>query len=80
MLKDSKLTEDKWLESQSLDKIEKDLMYSQQESLDEIEENFGKRYLDENLNDKENPFGLTEFDIEEIDELLNIENDLEEQK
>ena len=61
-------------------KIEKDLMYSQQESLDEIEENFGKRYLDENLNDKENPFGLTEFDIEEIDELLNIENDLEEQK
>ncbi|MBC77908.1 MAG: hypothetical protein CME64_18015 [Halobacteriovoraceae bacterium] len=80
MLRDSKLSEDKWLEGQSLDKIEKDLMYTQQESLDEIEENFGKRYLDENLNDKENPFGLTELDIEEIDELLNIETELEENK
>lgn len=78
MLKDARLNEDKWLEGQSLNKIEKDLMYAQQESLDEIEENFGKRYLDENLNDKENPFGLTEFDIEEIDELLNVETDLEE--
>ena len=38
------------------------------------------RYLDENLNDKENPFGLTELDIEEIDELLNIETELEENK
>lgn len=77
MLKDSKLDEDKWLEQQSLDKLEKDLMYNQQESLDEIEENFGKRYLDERLNEKENPYGLTEFDIEEIDELLNV---MEEEK
>ena len=45
----------------------------QQESLDELEENFGQRFLDEDLNDKENPYGLTEFDIEEIDELLNAE-------
>lgn len=73
MLKDARLDEDKWLEQQSLDKMEKDLNYSQQESVDEIEENFGKRYLDEDLNDKENPYGLTEFDIEEIDELLNAE-------
>lgn len=73
MLKDARLDEDKWLEQQSLDKIEKDLNYSQQESLDEIEENFGKRYLDEDLNEKENPFGLTEFDIEAMDELLNTE-------
>ena len=49
----------------------------EQESLDEIEENFGKRYLDEELNDKENPYGLTEFDIEEIDELLNVESELQ---
>ena len=31
-----------------------------------------------NLNDKENPYGLTEFDIEEIDELLNAENEATE--
>ena len=55
------------------------MLYQQQESLDEIEENFGKRYLDEDLNDKENPYGLTEFDIEEIDELLNVEKELEEE-
>ena len=74
MLNEARVNEDKWLESQSLESIEKDLLYQQQESLDEIEENFGKRYLDEDLNDKDNPYGLTEFDIEEIDELLNIES------
>ncbi|MEX0798287.1 MAG: hypothetical protein WD025_02525, partial [Bacteriovoracaceae bacterium] len=79
MLRDTRLDEDKWLEKQSLDKIEKEMRLSQQEALDEIEENFGKRYLDENLNEKENPFGLTEFDIEEIDELLNSETELESQ-
>ncbi len=73
ILLESKLDEDKLLENQSLDKIEGDFKVNQQESLEEIEENFGKRYLDEDLNDKENPFGLTEFDIEEIDELLNVE-------
>lgn len=73
LLNQSRLDEDKFLESESLDNIEKNLMYQQQESLDELEENFGKRYLDEDLNDKENPFGLTEFDIEEMDELMNTE-------
>lgn len=77
MLNEARLDEDKWLEKQNLEKVEKEFNYSQQEALDEIEDNFGKRYLDEDLNDKENPFGLTEFDIEEIDELLNSE-DLEE--
>jgi hypothetical protein len=79
MLNEARLDEDKLLENQSLDDVEKNLLYQQQESLDEIEENFGKRYLDEDLNDKENPYGLTEFDIEEIDELLNIEKELEEE-
>lgn len=78
MLNEARVDEDKFLENQSLDGLEKKLLYDQQESLDEIEENFGKRYLDEELNDKDNPYGLTEFDIEEIDELLNIEKDLEE--
>lgn len=73
LLNQSRLDEDKFLESESLDNIEKNLLYQQQESLDELEENFGKRYLDEDLNDKENPFGLTEFDIEEMDELMNTE-------
>lgn len=77
MLNEARLDEDKLLENQSLDDVEKNLLYQQQESLDEIEENFGKRYLDEDLNDKENPYGLTEFDIEEIDELLNVEKELE---
>ena len=78
MLNESRLDEDKLLEAQNLDNIEKEFGIEQQESLDEIEENFGKRYLDENLNDKENPYGLTEFDIEEIDELLNAENEATE--
>jgi hypothetical protein len=78
MLNEARLDEDKLLENQSLDGLEKNLLYEQQESLDEIEENFGKRYLDEDLNDKDNPYGLTEFDLEEIDELLNIERELEE--
>lgn len=73
MLNEARLDEDKLLEGESLDKLEKELLYEQQESLEEIEENFGKQYLDENLNDKDNPYGLTEFDIEEIDELLNID-------
>lgn len=73
MLNEARLDEDKLLEGESLDKMEKDLLYEQQESLEEIEENFGKQYLDEDLNDKDNPYGLTEFDIEEVDELLNID-------
>lgn len=77
MLNEARLDEDKILEGQSLNEIESNMSLKQQESLDEIEENFGKRYLDEKLNDKDNPFGLTEFDIEEVDELLNIDKDLE---
>ena len=73
MLNEARLDEDKLLENQSLDDIESKMLIEQQESLDEIEENFGKHYLDEEINDKDNPYGLTEFDIEEIDELLNVE-------
>lgn len=77
MLNEARLDEDKLLEGQNLNNLEKDAAVSQQESLDEIEENFGKKFLDENLNDKDNPFGLTEFDIEEIDELLNVDKEEE---
>lgn len=73
LLNEAKLDEDKLLEEQSLEDVEKNRGLRQQESLDEIEENLGKRYMDEDLNDKDNPYGLTEFDIEEVDELLNVE-------
>ena len=77
IMKESNLDEDKLLEGENLDNIEKKFNVEQQESLDELEENFGKRYLDEDLNYKENPYGLTEFDIEEIDELLNVDKETE---
>ena len=77
MLNEARLDEDKLLEDQDLNVVEKDVGVDQQESLDELEENFGKRYLDEDLNDKENPYGLTEFDIEEVDELLNADKESE---
>lgn len=73
ILNDAKLDEDKLLEQQNLNDIEKKNQNIDTESLDEIEENLGKRYVDEELNSKDNPFGLTEFDVEEVDELLNVE-------
>lgn len=73
ILNDARLDEDKLLEGESLNDLEKRRQNIDQDSLNEIEENLGKRYLDEDLNSKENPYGLTEFDVEEVDELLNIE-------
>ena len=73
ILNDAKLDEDKLLENENLNDIEKKGKSFDQDSVDDIEENLGKRYIDEDLNSKDNPFGLTEFDVEEIDELLNTE-------
>lgn len=73
ILNDAKLDEDKLLEQENLEDIEKKNKSNEKESLEEIEENLGKRYLDEDLNSKDNPYGLTEYDVEEIDELLNLE-------
>lgn len=73
ILNDAKLDEDKLLEGENLNDIEKKQQSGDTDSLDEIEENLGKRYIDEDLNSKDNPFGLTEFDVEEVDELLNVE-------
>ncbi len=73
LLKEAKLDEDKLLDDQNLEEVERNRGLQQQEGLDEIEENLGKRYMDEDLNSKDNPYGLTEFDIEEVDELLNTE-------
>jgi hypothetical protein len=73
ILNDAKLDEDKLLENENLNDLEKKNNTIEEDSLDEIEENLGKRYIDEDLNSKDNPFGLTEFDVEEVDELLNVE-------
>ena len=72
ILNDAKLDEDKLLEGEDLNNIEKKGS-TDIDAVDEIEENLGKRYLDEDLNSKDNPYGLTEFDVEEVDELLNVE-------
>ena len=66
--------ENKQLEQQDLNQIEQDAQRPAPdafESLDEIEEEVGRQYLDEDINARGNPYGLTEFDLEEVDELLN---------
>jgi hypothetical protein len=73
-LNESKVDEDKFLEQSSLDEHEKKAKQPDPnafESINEIEKDIGRKYLDEDINNKENPFGLTEFDLEEVDELLN---------
>ena len=75
-LNEAKVDEDKFLETQDLNNIEKrnkGLDPNAFESLNEIEGEVGLKFLDEDLNAKENPYGLTEFDLEEIDELLNTD-------
>lgn len=75
ILNDANQDEDKLLENENLNELEKREGTKDENSLEEIEENLGKRYIDEDLNSKDNPFGLTEFDVEEVDELLNVEKD-----
>lgn len=75
-LNEAKVDEDKFLEGQDLNTIEKakaGVDPNAFESLNEIESEVGLKFLDEDLNSKENPYGLTEFDLEEIDELLNTD-------
>lgn len=73
-LNESKLDEDRLLEDQSLEEEEKKIKdpdVNAFESVNEIERDVGRKYMDEDINNKENPYGLTEFDLEEIDEMLN---------
>lgn len=79
-LNEAKVDEDKFLEQHDLEKIEGQVQEPDPNafhSLNEIEKEFGRKYLDEDLNAKDNPFGLTEYDLEEIDELLNTETNPE---
>ena len=41
-------------------------------NLEDLEKSYGKKYLDEDLNQEDNPYGITNFDVEEVDELLNL--------
>ncbi len=73
-LNESKVDEDKFLEQSNLEEHEKKAKQPDPnafESINEIEKDIGRKYLDEDINNKENPYGLTEFDLEEVDELLN---------
>ena len=74
---EAKLDEDKILEEQSLDELEGKAAVTKDPNdfaaLDDIEEEVGQKFMDEDINNKENPFGLTEFDLEELDELMNTE-------
>ena len=48
--------------------------------LDKVEEKVGKKYIDESLQTVENPYGLTPFDVEEVDELLSSQSALKKSK
>ena len=73
-LNEQKVDEDKFLEQQDLNSVENNTKKKDAnafESMNDVEQDIGRKYMDEDINSKENPYGLTEFDLEEIDELLN---------
>lgn len=75
-LNEARVDEDMYLEQQNLDTVEGAQVKKDPdafESLNDIENEAGLKYMDEDINSKENPYGLTEFDLEEIDELLNTD-------
>jgi hypothetical protein len=71
-----RLTRIRSLSNLNLENVESETRAKSEESLEDVEEALGKKYMDEDLVEKENPYGLTEFDIEEVDELLNAEKEL----
>ena len=74
-LRSSSLDEDKFLEQTNLDEVEKKAKLKAQafDSMDQIEEEIGKKYMDDDLKAKENRYGLSEYDVEEVDKLMNEE-------
>mgnify|MGYP001473850652 CR=1 FL=1 len=74
-LRTSSLDEDKFLEQTDLDEVEKKARLKAQafDSMDQIEEEIGKKYMEDDLKAKENRYGLSEYDIEEVDRLMNQE-------
>ena len=76
-LNEQKIDEDKSLEQLDLDDFEKTVKQPDPNAfgaMEDLEKEIGQKYMDEDINAKDNPYGLTEFDLEEIDELLNSES------
>lgn len=76
-LNETKLDEDKFLEEANLENIEKTegTKANAFDDLNEIESEIGVKYMDEKMDSKDNPYGLSEHDLEEIDMLLNTEEE-----
>ena len=74
-IEEARNDEDKFLEGQNLNELEKQrigqTIPEDFAPVDDIEGEVGLKFLDQDLNSKDNPYGLSEFDIEEIDELYN---------
>lgn len=80
-LNERKVDEDKFLEQRNLDEIEKNAKGFNPnafESVNDIEKDIGKKYLDESLNEKDNPYGITETDIEDLDQLFNTKSQIDQ--
>lgn len=77
-LDEKKIDEDKYLDQLNLDQFESTNPTAENPDafapIDSLEKDLGLKYMDEDINAKDNPYGLTEYDLEEIDELLNIES------
>jgi len=72
-LDSAKTQQDKKLETKDLNKVEENQKKEKEDfgPINDIEKQVGKKYLEENLNVKPNPYGLSKDDVEEIDALLN---------
>ena len=74
-LAESRGDEDKFLERQDLNELEKKrpgkVAAEDFAPINDIEGEVGLKFLDQELESRDNPYGLSEFDLEEIDELFN---------
>ena len=74
-LAESRGDEDKFLERQDLNELEKErpgqVAAEDFAPINDIEGEVGLKFLDQELGSRDNPYGLSEFDLEEIDELFN---------
>lgn len=74
---EANIDQDKLLEQQNLNSIESQntgKYLNEFGPINDVEDEIGLKYMDESLNSKDNPYGLTEYDVEEIDEMLNKES------
>lgn len=82
LVNDQRIDEDKLLENQDLNKLEKKGLVKAKDifqNLNSIEKEEGKKFLDQDINAQENPYGLTKFDIEEVNALINTIEPIEKE-